>query len=66
MAEANGANGAIDLAAFDGDIVRQDLQLCHLAFVVCATFTVDGGGTLQLDGFVVDLRRLAAGKKQRN
>ena len=62
MTEADGTDGAIDLAAFDGDIVRQDLQLCHLAFVVCATFTVDGGGALQLDGFVADLRRPAASK----
>ena len=65
MAKADGAYGAVDLAAFDGDIVRQDLQLCHLAFVVRPAFAVDGGGTLQLDGFVADLR-LAAGKEQRN
>ena len=66
VAKANGAYGAVDLAAFDGDIVRKDLQLCHLAFVVCAAFAVDGGGALQLDSFVADLRRLAAGKKQRD
>ena len=62
MAKANGAYGTIDLAAFDGDIVRQDLQLCHLAFVVCLAVAVDGGGALQLDGFVADLRRFAAGE----
>ena len=60
--KANGANGAIDLAAFDGDIVRQDLQLCHFAFVVCLALAVDAGRALQLDGFVADLRRFAASK----
>jgi hypothetical protein len=44
----------------------RDLQLCHLAFVICPTFAVDSDGALQLDGFVADLRRLAAGKKQRD
>ena len=55
MAEANGADRAVDLAAFDGDIVRQDLQLCHLAIVVCLALAIDGGRASQLDGFVADL-----------
>jgi len=66
VTKADGTDGAIDLAAFNGDIIRQDLQLCHLSFVICPTFAVDSDGALQLDGFVADLRRLAAGKKQRD
>jgi len=44
--QANGADGTIDLAAFDRDVVRQDLQLCYFAFVVRATVTVDGSRLL--------------------